>query len=318
MFLKFAILAVAAVSVLPGWSAAQTAAAPRRPLVVATIFPIYDWTRQIAGDRVGAIDLVLLQDGGTDFHSYQPTVRDLERIARCDVFVQVGGESDAWVSGALAQGGNPRRRVVNLIRELGTRAKTEQALEGMQTKPSAEAPEVDEHVWLSLRNAACLVGPIAEALAQADPAGAAAYRDHAAAYRRQLERLDADFRTMVASHARRNILFGDRFPFRYLADDYGLVCHAAFAGCSAESEASFKTIVFLAQKVDALGLPAILTLERPGHRIAETIRDATKTRRQKILRMDSLQSVGRAAVPRTTYLSAMQRNLATLAEALGE
>ena len=312
MFLKLAILAVAAVSVLPGWSAAQTAAAPRRPLVVATIIPIYDWPRQIAGDRVDAIDLVLLQDGGTDFHSYQPTVRDLERIARCDVFVQVGGESDAWV------GGNPRRRVVNLIRELGTRAKTEQALEGMQTKPSADAPEVDEHVWLSLRNAVCLVGPIAEALVQADPAGAAAYRDHAAAYRRQLERLDADFRTMVASHARRNILFGDRFPFRYLADDYGLVCHAAFAGCSAESEASFKTIVFLAQKVDALGLPAILTLERPGHRIAETIRDATKTRRQKILRMDSLQSVGRAAVPRTTYLSAMQRNLATLAEALGE
>ena len=123
---------------------------------------------------------------------------------------------------------------------------------------------------------------------------------------------------MVASHARRNILFGDRFPFRYLADDYGLVCYAAFAGCSAESEASFKTIVFLAQKVDALGLPAILTLERPGHRIAETIRDATKTRRQKILRMDSLQSVGRAAVQRTTYLSAMQRNLATLDEALGE
>jgi len=317
MFLKFTILAVAAVSVLPGWSAVQTTAASRRPLVVATIFPIYDWTRQIAGDRVGAIDLVLLQDGGTDFHSYQPTVRDLERIARCDVFVQVGGESDAWVSGALAQGGNPRRRVVNLIRELGTRAKTEQTLEGMQTKPSA-APEVDEHVWLSLRNAVCLVGPIAEALAQADPAGAAAYRDHAAAYRRQLERLDADFRTMVASHARRNILFGDRFPFRYLADDYGLVCHAAFAGCSAESEASFKTIVFLAQKVDALGLPAILTLERPSHRIAETIRDATKMRRQKILRMDSLQSVGRAAVSRTTYLSAMQRNLATLAEALGE
>ena len=318
MFFKLAILAVAAVSVLPGWSAAQTAAASRRPLVVATIFPIYDWTRQIAGDRVGAIDLVLLQDGGTDFHSYQPTVRDLERIARCDVFVQVGGESDAWVSGALAQGGNPRRRVVNLIRELGARAKTEKALEGMQTKPSADAPEVDEHVWLSLRNAVCLVGPIAEALAQADPAGAAAYRDHAAAYRRQLERLDADFRTMVASHARRNILFGDRFPFRYLADDYGLVCHAAFAGCSAESEASFKTIVFLAQKVDALDLPAILTLERPGHRIAETIRDATKTRRQKILRMDSLQSVGRAAVPHATYLSAMQRNLATLSEALGE
>lgn len=318
MFLKSAILAALALSVLPGWNAEVPTAAPRRPLVVATIFPIYDWTRQIAGDRAGAIDLVLLQDGGTDFHSYQPTVRDLERITRCDVFVQVGGESDAWVSGALAQGGNPHRKVVNLIRELGTRAKTEQALEGMQRESSAGAPEVDEHVWLSLRNAAYLVGPIAEALAQADPAGAAAYRENAAAYRRQLERLDADFRTRIARHARRNILFGDRFPFRYLADDYGLVCYAAFAGCSAESEASFKTIVFLAQKVDALGLPAILTLERPGHRIAETIRDATKTRRQKILRMDSLQSVGRAEVQRTTYLSAMQRNLATLDEALGE
>ena len=318
MFLKFAIFAVAAWSVLPGWSAEAPTAAPRRPLVVATIFPIYDWTRQIVGDRSGAIDLVLLQDGGTDFHSYQPTVRDLERIVRCDVLVQVGGESDAWVSGALAQNGNPHRRVVNLIRELGARAKAEKVLEGMQAHPSDGSPEVDEHVWLSLRNAAYLVGPIAEALAQADPAGAAAYRENAAAYRRQLERLDADFRTRIGRHARRNILFGDRFPFRYLADDYGLVCHAAFAGCSAESEASFKTIVFLAQKVDALDLPAILTLERPGHRIAETIRNATKTRRQKILRMDSLQSVGRADVQHTTYLSAMQRNLATLDEALGE
>ena len=219
MIRMLAIFVVAALSVLPGWSAEVPTAAPRRPLVVATIFPIYDWTRQIAGDRVDAIDLVLLQDGGTDFHSYQPTVRDLERIARCDVFVQVGGESDAWVSGALAQGGNPRRKVVNLIRELGTRAKTEQALEGMQRESSADAPEVDEHVWLSLRNAAYLVGPIAEALAQADPAGAAAYRENAAAYRRQLERLDADFRTRIARHARRNILLGDRFPFRYLADD---------------------------------------------------------------------------------------------------
>ena len=318
MFPRFAIFAVAALSVLPGWSAELPAAASRRPLVVATIFPIYDWVRQVARERVDAIDLVLLQDGGTDFHSYQPTVRDMERIARCDVFVQVGGESDAWVSGALAQSGNPRRRVVNLIRELGTRAKMEQRLEGLPAKPSAEAPEVDEHIWLSLRNAAWLVGPIAEALAQADPAGALAYRDCAAAYRRQLERLDADFSVRIAHCPRRTVLFGDRFPFRYLADDYGLVCHAAFAGCSAESEASFKTIVFLAQKVDALGLPAILTLERPGHRIAETIRDATKTRRQKILRMDSLQSVGRTAVPRTTYLSAMQRNLATLVEALGE
>ena len=318
MFLKFAIFAVAAWSVLSGRGAEPPTAVPPRPLVVATIFPIYDWTRQIVGDRSGAIDLVLLQDGGTDFHSYQPTVRDLERIVRCDVFVQVGGESDAWVSGALAQNGNPRRRVVNLIRELGVRAKTEKALEGMQANPSDGSPEVDEHVWLSLRNAACLVGPIAEALAQADPSGAAAYRAHAAAYRRQLERLDADFRTMVGSRARRNILFGDRFPFRYLADDYGLVCHAAFAGCSAESEASFKTVIFLAQKVDALGLPAILTLERPGHRIAETIRDATKTRRQKILRMDSLQSVGRAEAQHATYLSAMRRNLETLAEALGE
>ena len=195
----------------------------------------------------------------------------------------------------------------------------EETLEGMQEDPDheghdhEEGPELDEHIWLSLRNAQTLCGAIADALGALDPDHAEVYARNAAAYCEKLSGLDAQFAQAVAAAPRRTLLFGDRFPFRYLADDYGLDAYAAFNGCSAETEASFETIAFLAGKVDALGLSAVLTLETGDGRIARTIVETTREKSAQILRLDSLQST---TAQGKTYLGAMEENLAVLRQAL--
>lgn len=310
-----------------------------RVRIVATTFPVYDWTREILGDRLVETDLVLLQQSGADLHSYSPSAADLRKIAACDLFVFVGGESDEWTERALAQKGNPHRRVLSLVKALGSAAKEEKIVEGMEHEHHHDADhdddhdedhhdhdkehdhdedehEIDEHVWLSLRNAATLVKAISAELAAVDPAHAATYGANADAYRGRLAALDRRYADAVAGAKRKTILVADRFPFRYLADDYGLEYFAAFAGCSAESEASFKTIAFLSKKADELKLPVILTIEGARHKIAETVKRTTKSRDQRILTLDSLQSTGGEAAKTTRYLDVMARNLDTLKAAL--
>ena len=178
--------------------------------------------------------------------------------------------------------------------------------------------EKDEHVWLSLKNAQVLCVTLADALCAIDPDNKNTYIANAAAYRDKLAALDADYKAAVEGATHKTVLFGDRFPFRYLVDDYGLRYYAAFAGCSAESEASFETISFLAKKVDELGLPCVLTIEGAQHRIAETIVQNTAGKNQKVLTMDSMQSTTSKDVANgATYLSVMEKNLSVLKEALG-
>lgn len=305
--------------------AAEVSAA--RPVrVVATIFPAWDWAREIAAGAENA-DLTLLLDDGVDLHSYQPSAADLKAVAECDLFIHVGGESDDWVAPALAAAPNPRRRVLNLLEALGDAAKAEETVEGMEPEhhgdgeeddeEDEEEEELDEHVWLSLRHAQTLSGAIAEALSELDPAEADAFRANAAAYREKLAALDAAYAAAVAAAPRRTLVVADRFPLRYLADDYGLDYFAAFAGCSAETEASFQTVLFLARKADELDAKALLVLEGARHRIAETVRAATQAKNQAIVVFDSLQSVTAArAAAGETYLGAMERNLGALAEGL--
>lgn len=322
---------------------AATEGQPRVKIVTAT-FPIYDWAREVLGDWLPETDLVLLQQSGVDLHSYSPSAADLRKIAACDLFVFVGGESDEWTERALSQKGNPRRRVLNLVKALGAAAKEEKVVEGMEHEHhhhdadhdedhdendhdkehghdkdedhDDDGHEIDEHVWLSLRNAATLVKAIAADLAALDPANAATYKANSAAYCKRLADLDGAYTAVVAAAKRKTLLVADRFPFRYLADDYGLEYFAAFAGCSAESEASFKTIAFLAKKTDELKLPVILTIEGARHKIAETVKRTTKSGDQRILTLDSLQSTAGESAARTRYLDVMTRNLATLTEAL--
>ena len=466
--------------------------------IVTTIFPEYDWVREILGDKADNAEITMLLDNGVDLHSYQPTADDIVKISDCDLFVYVGGESDGWVENALKSAANKNMKVINLLEVLGDSVKTEETVEGMQedghghshdeqlteddikdrtlsdfagawkslhpyllngdldkfcqhraeededsstTKDtylekyktswqcdaekisisgntitftygdgktvsaeytyagyqpkrndegeirsvryqfettSADAPkyvqfndhghepgeaehfhiyfgndgfdalmsaktnpffvkdtlsvedildelmghdhgeEADEHVWLSLKNAKTLVGAISNALQEFDPDNKDTYATNAAAYIEKLSALDGAYQSAVDGAAHKTVLFGDRFPFRYLVDDYGLRYYAAFAGCSAETEASFETVSFLAKKVDELGLPCVLTIEGAQHRIAETIVQNTAGKKQKVLTMDSMQSTTSKDVANgATYLSVMEKNLSVLKEALG-
>ena len=470
--------------------------------VVTTIFPEYDWVKEILGDKAENADLTMLLDNGVDLHSYQPTADDIIKISDCDLFIYVGGESDGWVEDALKEATNKDMKVIDLLEVLGDSVKTEETVEGMQETEHAHdhskevstfeddevqdrslsdwagdwqsaypfaldgtlddafaamaeegemtadeykayyqngyktditnidiegdhieftyedgkkvgsdyqyvgyyiqnwstgtkaamyrfeavdrtsgapvciefndhmiesaAPEhfhirmsnesfdaivdpekswptffpadmtgedlcehmeghghdhgeeKDEHVWLSLKNAKTLVGAIADALQELDPDNKDTYAANASAYIEKLSALDGAYQSAVDGAARKTVLFGDRFPFRYLVDDYGLSYYAAFAGCSAESEASFETVSFLAKKVDELKLPCVLTIEGKNHKIAETIVENTAEKNQKILTMDSMQSTTSKDVANgATYLSVMENNLSVLKEALG-
>ena len=470
--------------------------------VVTTIFPEYDWVKEILGDKADNAEVTMLLSSGVDLHSYQPTADDIVKISDCDLFIYVGGESDKWVDDALKEATNKDMKVIDLLEVLGDSVKTEETVEGMQETEHAHdhskevstfedhevqdrslsdwegswqsaypfaldgtlddafaamaeegemtadeyktyyqngyktditniniegdhiaftyedgkkvgsdykyigyyiqnwstgtkaamyrfeavdrtsgapiciefndhmiesaAPEhfhirmsnesfdaivdpekswptffpadmtgedlcehmeghghdheeeADEHVWLSLKNAKTLVTAIADALQELDPDNKDTYAANTSAYIEKLSALDGAYQAAVDGAARKTVLFGDRFPFRYLVDDYGLSYYAAFAGCSAESEASFETVSFLAKKVDELKLPCVLTIEGKNHKIAETIVENTAEKNQKILTMDSMQSTTSEDVANgTTYLSVMEQNLSVLKEALG-
>ncbi len=305
---------LAAVLMLPGAAAAEE----KELLIVTTIFPVYDWVREVAGTNVKA-EIVQLLDNGVDLHSYQPTAEDIRRVTEADLFIYVGGESDEWVEAVADTVAGPDWNALNLMETLGDAVKAEEALEGMEAETHEEEgeEEADEHIWLSLRNAKILTCAIAEALAETDPAHAEAFRKNAEAYGTKLDELDGAYTEAVNQAGGKTLLFCDRYPFRYLADDYGLTCYAAFSGCSAESEASFQTIIFLAQKLDELDLSSVITLENSRAKIADTVINTSKAGNQKILTMDSMQGTtsGDAAAG-ATYLNIMEKNLEVLREAL--
>ena len=321
--------------------------------VVTTIFPEYDWTREIIGDNAKNVELTLLLGNGVDLHSYQPSIQDIAKISTADIFIYVGGESDGWVKDALKNAKNKNMKVINLLETLGDKVKAEEVKEGMQAEEEdehehhhhdgehhddddedhdhdheaeehhhhhhddADEVEYDEHVWLSLRNAKILSAEIAAALCEKDAANAATYKSNLAAYTARLDDLDAKYAAAVKAGSKKTILFGDRFPFRYLVDDYGLDYFAAFVGCSAETEASFETVIFLAKKVDELGLNTVLKIESGDGKIARTIIQNTKKKNAKVFTLDSIQSTtAKQAAAGTTYIKIMEANLDVLTEAL--
>ena len=291
--------------------------------IVTTIFPEYDWVKEILGSDIEYADLTMLLDNGVDLHSYQPTADDIAKISDCDLFIYVGGESDAWVDDALKEAVNQNMKVINLMDVLKDSVKEEEIKEGMESEEEEEeseeeeGPEYDEHVWLSLKNAQILCDTIAKNLSEIDPEHAKDYDTNAKAYQQKLSDLDNQYQSAVDSATQKTLLFGDRFPFRYLVDDYGLDYYAAFVGCSAETEASFETISFLAQKVDELNLHSVMTIEKSDQKIAKTIIENTNTKDQQILTLDSMQSTTSDDVKNgATYLSIMENNLTVLKEAL--
>jgi len=286
--------------------------------IVTTIFPEYDWVRNIVGAENETIEVDLLVDSGADLHSFQPTAEDILKISTCDLFVYVGGESDEWVNDVLRDAMNKDMKVVNLLESLGDSVKQEEVIEGMhEEEHDHEEGEYDEHVWLSLRNASKLVKVISEAIVSIDPDNKNTYEENTAAYLEKVKALDKEYQEVTEKAEVKTLLFADRFPFRYMVDDYGLNYYAAFVGCSAETEASFETMSFLTNKVDELGLSSIMTIESSDQKIAKTVKENSKTKDQQILAMDSMQSVtAKDAADGTTYLSIMEENLSVLKDAL--
>ncbi len=294
--------------------------------VVTTIFPEYDWVREIIKGHEDRFDVTLLLDSGADLHSYQPTVEDITKVSNADMFVYVGGESDEWVEDALADAVNKDQISVNLMEVLKDTVKEEEVVEGMQGEEEEEeaegeeeeeGPEYDEHVWLSVRCAKTLVNDLAEKISAVDEENKADYEKNAADYVAVLDEVDAEYAKTLENT--QTILFGDRFPFRYMVDDYGIKYYAAFVGCSAETEASFETITFLANKVDELGLKAVFTIESSDGSIAKTIIENSKGKDAKIFVLDSMQSVTAKDVSDgETYIDVVKSNLEVLKEALAK
>ncbi|MDE7268823.1 MAG: metal ABC transporter substrate-binding protein [Lachnospiraceae bacterium] len=288
--------------------------------IVCTTFPSYDWTREILGAHLEEFELTLLLDKGGDIHSYQPTAKNIATIASADLFVYVGGESDEWVAEVLRNTGKQDMLMVNLMEALGDAVKEEEAVEGMREHhhgDAVEEAEYDEHVWLSLKNAQILTQALSDNIKQLDEANSKDYAENEEAYVEQLKVLDKEYADAVSASDKTTLLFGDRFPFRYLTDDYGLDYYAAFTGCSTETDASFETITFLSGKADELGLGVILTIENSDRRIAEVIKQNTRDQNQEILILNSLQSVTAKDIDNGfTYLKAMRDNLEVLKKTL--
>ncbi|HCJ41214.1 metal ABC transporter substrate-binding protein [uncultured Ruminococcus sp.] len=290
--------------------------------VVCTTFSCYDWSREMIGDRADEVELTYLLDKGADLHSYQPTAADMVKISDCDVFVYVGGESETWAEDALKEASNKNMKVVRLLDADGFSAKEEEVKEGMQAEEeegeAEDEPEYDEHVWLSVKNAEVMCGEIEKAIAEADPENAAVYEQNCQAYTEKLSALDGQFADMAANAKKKTVIFADRFPFRYLCDDYGIDYYAAFVGCSAETEASFETVAFLAEKADETGADTIFTIENSDGRIAQAVINGRKDKSGEIAVLNSLQSVDKSqADSGVTYISLMEKNCETLRNALG-
>lgn len=286
--------------------------------VVATIFPEYDWVKAVTGEDNADVSVKLLLDKGVDMHSYQPTVKDMADLISCDVLVYVGGESDRWIDDALAEA-EKEIKTVKLLDVLGEYVMEEEASEGMQSDEDEEEEEAesDEHVWLSLRNAEIAVNEISRVLSECDPDNSVVYSQNAMQYTEKLRSLDSKYSEMVTDSELDTMIFADRFPFRYLTEDYDLKYYAAFPGCSSETDASFRTIKFLADKIDEYEVPAVLTVEGSGSRIADSIISCSSHKKTRTAVLDSMQSVSFLDVKKgLTYLSVMEKNYEVLKSVL--
>jgi len=308
-------------AMLSGCAGAPADEAPREEhlTIVAAAFPEYDWLRQILGAEIENTELTMLLDNGVDLHSYQPSADDIIRISTCDLFVYTGGVSSSWVDAALAEAINGEMLVVDLMEVLVQDAADAEHVHDAHCEEHGHDGHGtdDEHIWLSLKNASVLCTRIAEQLCVADPENAAVYTENTQAYTAQLDALDRAYQSAVESGKFDTLLFADRFPFRCLEEDYGLSCHAAFPGCSAESEADFETIAFLSGKMDELELPGVLTIDGSDQSLAQTVLRNTREPNRSIWTLDSMQSVTAGELEDgLSYLSVMENNLRVLKNAL--
>lgn len=283
--------------------------------VVTTVFPSYDFTRQLAGEHA---EVTMLLTPGAESHSYEPTPADVLRIQQCDLFVYIGGESEVWVEEILKSLEGKEIRTLRLFDSIQPleEEEPEGADHAHEHEHAHEETEYDEHIWTAPRNAIAMSEAIADALEAADPANKDDYQQRLESYSRELTELDAAFAEAVSTGRRREIIFGDRFPFRYFAHAYQLEYYAAFSGCSSETEASPATMSFLIRRVKEDRIPLVFYTESSSHKIADRIAEATGA---GTAMLHSCNNVSRAELESgATYVSLMRQNLDTLKQALND
>ncbi|MDI9491200.1 MAG: metal ABC transporter substrate-binding protein [Saccharofermentanales bacterium] len=293
--------------------------------IITTIFPQYDFTKQIAGEKV---DLKMLLKPGAESHSYEPTPQDIKLIQASDLFIYTGGENDTWIEGIINSMGSDAPQTMRLIDLVDT--VEEEIIEGMEHdhdhdhekdhddeedyNREHDVHEIDEHVWTSPINAIEIVKEITDYLLENDQVNADYYKENSEKYIKELQELDQQFVDIVQAAERNVILFGDRFPFRYLADQYDLDYYAAFSGCSTNTEASAATVAFLIDKVEKLKLPVVFSIELSNEKISDSITETTGAEKLTFHSLHNLSIEELAA--NETYISLMQKNLRALEKAL--
>ena len=308
-FLCILFIAMTAIS-----CSAETASTEKLQ-VVATIFPQYDFLREIAGDK---IELSMLLKPGAETHSYEPSPQDIIAIQKSDLFVFVGGESDAWVRTILESAPSETRKDIALMELIEPAEETghdhEEEHEHKYTHGENHEHEYDEHVWTSPVNAMEIVSVLTDALCELDESNAGFYRENAANYLSSLAQLDADFREVVESGKRKHLVFGDRFPLTYFVLEYGLTYSAAFPGCASETEPSAATVANLMTDIMKEQIPLVFYIELSNHQIADILAEQTGAKTALFYTCHNVSSDDFAAGK--TYLELMRMNVETLREAL--
>lgn len=289
--------------------------------IVTTNFSAYDWTRNILGDNLDNTDLMLISDNGVDMHSYQPTAEDIIKISTADIFIYVGGVSDDWTNHALKNTNNSNTIVINMLDSVGDFALGEEIVAGMEHQHEEEGTEhgneLDEHIWLSLKNAKLICGEIKDALCKVDNENAEQYNKNFNDYKEKLEALDTQYKDTLQKSNKKPLIFADRFPFRYFTEDYEISYYACFPGCSTETDASFNSVIFLANKIDENDVKHIFVIEGSDKKIAKTVAKNTTLKNQEILTLNSMQSVTKDQIENgLTYLSVMEKNISLIIKAL--
>ncbi len=305
-------------AVLCGCGANASVNSTNKKTIIATTYAAYDWTKNIISGT-NTFELKYLVDSNVDLHSYQPTSDDIVAYKNADMVICIGGESEEW----LEDLGLDPKKVLSLMDTV--EKKEEELKEGMQGEEEGESgeeteeegPEYDEHIWLSVKNAANCVSAISAALENVDGNNKNAYIKNANDYIEKLNQLDKEYADGVSKAKTKTLVFADRFPFRYMVDDYGLDYYAAFIGCSAETEASFETIAFLAKKVNELGLNHVCVIGQ-NHDIANAIISSSGREDVRIIEFDSMQSISNKEADSISYLDVMKENEIKLELALDE
>lgn len=277
--------------------------------VVATIFPQYDFAREIAGDKAS---ISMLVSPGTETHSFEPTASDIMEISTCDIFIYTGGESDSWIDSLLSNVNNPNMTIISLMDCVNTIETEEQ--DESDDHDDHNHGKADEHVWTSPLNAKIIAEKICEEMCRKDEDNASFYMENLNTYTSKLDMLDSEFRAVVTNAQRDTLVFGDRFPLAYFANEYNLRHHAAFSGCSDDTEVSASTLATLIDTVKAEKLPVVLKIELSSDSIANTI--ATQTGAE-VLTFYSCHNISKEDFDAgESYVSLMTKNVDTLKKAL--